>query len=159
MVGKPAEAQLLAQTLLHKIEMTKQETANLLPRPLVYIEEWDEPMITAIKWFSQLVELCGATVLFRSQSQEGTLAAARVVEWSDVRRFNPDIMLACWCGKALDRQKVLMRPGAQEIKAIAQDWLLELDPAVFLQPGPAPIVAGIDVLSAIFKRWRDAQTT
>lgn len=154
LVGRQEQALVLCRELTEKMQVARRFAATMVRRPRVYIEEWDDPMITGIRWFSELVELCGGEVLFRQHSQAGILARERTVEWDEVRRLNPDIMLACWCGKPLARESVLARPGANEIKAIAGKWLLELDPAVFLQPGPAPILEGIDQLIAIYRRWQ-----
>jgi iron complex transport system substrate-binding protein len=56
----------------------------------------------------------------------------------------------CWCGKKFDDNILKTRAGWERISAIRNNKVFELDPAIFLQPGPAPILAGIDILLDIF---------
>src|SRR5688500_3874701 len=42
-----------------------RDAASRFPRkPRVYFEEWDEPMISGIRWVSELVEIAGGEVVF-----------------------------------------------------------------------------------------------
>ena len=41
-----------------------QSAAQLPRRPRVYFEEWDEPMISGIRWVSELVEAAGGVDMF-----------------------------------------------------------------------------------------------
>ena len=40
------------------------QAATLSRRPRVYFEEWDEPMISAIRWVSELIDLAGGEDVF-----------------------------------------------------------------------------------------------
>jgi iron complex transport system substrate-binding protein len=69
-------------------------------RPCVYFKEWDSPMITGIKWVSELVEIAGGTDVFSALSSNEA-ATDRIVTSSDVIEAAPDIIVASWCGKKL----------------------------------------------------------
>ena len=38
-------------------------------RPRVYFEEWDEPMISGIRWVSELIEIAGGIEVFPDRSR------------------------------------------------------------------------------------------
>jgi iron complex transport system substrate-binding protein len=144
------EGDKLITRLLQKIAYAKKFTKSLQYRPKVYFEEWDEPMISAIKWVSELIELCGG-VDINKQKSTGTLAKDRFVSHSDIIRANPDIIFGCWCGKKVKIQSIKTREGYSQINAVKNNQVFELSPEIFLQPGPAPILDGIDILIKYFK--------
>ena len=53
-------------------------------------------------------------------------------------------MAFCWCGKKTDFESVAKRTDIEKTKAWNNKRLIELDPTIFLQPGPAIILEGID---------------
>jgi iron complex transport system substrate-binding protein len=121
-------------------------------KPKVYFEEWDEPMISAIAWVSELIEYCGGKPIFKEKTY-AKMAQGRIVESSEVITANPDLILACWCGKDVDLDAIYQRPGWEKIKAVKNQQLYVVPPEVFLQPGPALFEAGIDQLIKIFQQW------
>lgn len=125
-------------------------------RPRVYLEEWDEPMITGIKWFAELATTAGADVVFVKKS-EGSLANQRFVSSQEVIASNPQIILACWCGKKVDLNAIKSRPGWDQIEAVQKDQVYELEPEIFLQPGPALFKDGLEILTQLFEKWSENQ--
>jgi len=146
MVGASDKGKNLVQKLKDKLKKTEGHQKKEIK---VYFEEWDEPMISAIRWVSDLITHVGATDIFRDKSK-GSLAKERFVTSDDVIKANPDIIFGCWCGKKVKTDLIKNRPGWENINAIKSDRVFELDPAIFLQPGPAPILAGLDILISIF---------
>ena len=95
MVGASDKGKKLVQSLNKKLEDSK----GIIKKPLkIYFEEWDEPMISGIRWVSDLITHLGGVDIFRDQSK-GSLAKERFVTSDDVIRANPDIIFGCWCGK------------------------------------------------------------
>ena len=129
--------------------LARQKAEQRTSRPRVYIEEWDDPMITGIQYFSELVELCGGENIFKNLSF-GNLAKDRFVDWGDVVAESPDIILACWCGKKVNLADFSQRDGSETIAAIRNNRVIELAPDIFLQPGPALFESGIEILTQIF---------
>ena len=73
--------------------------------PKIFFEEWDDPIITGIKWVSELVEIAGGIDIFKSYSSKPN-AIDRIIKNSDqVVYANPDIIFASWCGKKLNKDK------------------------------------------------------
>lgn len=152
MVGQQEKAQRYVETCLHKIELERKVNHHKSLRPKVYLEEWDSPMITGIHWFSELVELCGGAPVFTEKSR-GVLAQDRFVTTDEVIQASPEIILACWCGKKVDRESFSKREGWDAIPAVQGQAIHELAPEIFLQPGPALFESGIDELKDLFKKY------
>ncbi len=124
---------------------TQDRSSKLAYKPRIYFEEWDEPMINAIKWVSEIFEICGGVNIFPEKSQ-ASMARDRYVTSEEVIKQNPEMIFICWCGKKADLELVKNRQGWNKIDAIQNNQIFELDPAIFLQPGPAPILAGLNVI-------------
>jgi iron complex transport system substrate-binding protein len=154
MVGEGEKSREFITKLEQKMNWAASVAKNLKKHPKVFIEEWDEPKIAGIRWFSELVELCGGIDIFRERSHAGSLAAERFATNEEVVSANPDIILACWCGKNVDIDSIKARPGYSDISAIKNGQVLELPPEIFLQPGPALFMDGIDQLISIFSDYQ-----
>jgi iron complex transport system substrate-binding protein len=120
-----------------------RDKAKAFPRrPRVYFEEWDEPMISAIRWVSELIEIAGGedvlAELSRSQSASG-----RIHDGSEVMRRKPEVILGSWCGKKFRPERVASRPGWQDLPAVREHQLFEVKSADILQPGPAALTDGL----------------
>jgi len=122
-------------------------------RPSVYFEEWYDPLISGICWVSELIEIAGGVEAF-PEFRNAALAKDRIIENPEiVVQRNPDIMLASWCGKKFKLKKVLQRSGWKEIRAIQNQQVFAIDSAVILQPGPASLSQGLEMMHQIFKNW------
>lgn len=144
LVSEEAKAIALVQTYRKKIKNIKK----LENAPKIYLEEWDEPMISGIRWFSELFELFGATDIFSKESK-GSLAKERFIKANDVIEKNPDYIFACWCGKKVNIESIKTRTGFEKITAVKNNNIIELEPEIFLQPGPALFESGIDVIQEL----------
>jgi iron complex transport system substrate-binding protein len=127
--------------------------AEALPhRPRVYFEEWDEPMISGIKWVSELIEATGGVDAFPMLAMNKN-AKDRIVSAADVIAAAPDIIIGSWCGKKFVPAKVTARPGFAQIPAVRDGALHEIKSALILQPGPAALTEGLDQLARIVGNW------
>lgn len=153
LVGAVDKASLLVAELEQKIDQTR-DTASYLPRkPRVYFEEWNDPIISGIKWVSELIEIAGGEDCFADLA-EFRLAKDRVIHDSaEIIRRQPDIIIGSWCGKKFQPEQLLARPGWQEIPAVQNGQIHEIKSADILQPGPSAIIHGLKQLQAIIQRW------
>ncbi len=119
-------------------------------RPRVYFEEWDEPMITAIEWVSELIWIAGGRNVFEERAR-GKLAKERFVSREEVIREAPEVVLASWCGKAFDRKAFEGRPGFAGLAAVRAGRVYEVPAPIILQPGPACLTDGLDFLIDVLK--------
>lgn len=146
LVGEEAKAQTLVDNWERKLEETRQKTSAWSYRPKVYFEEWDEPQISAIRWVSELIEVSGGSDIFAERSLS-KLAQGRFCSAEEVVKSQPDIIFGCWCGKRVKLESFAARPGWGEISAIKRHEVHELEPEIFLQPGPALFVDGLRIMT------------
>src|SRR5690606_34332933 len=64
MIGCATKAEALAERLEAGLEDIRASARALPRRPKVYFEEWDEPMISGIRWVSELIEIAGGEDIF-----------------------------------------------------------------------------------------------
>jgi len=122
-------------------------TARPSPKPKVYFEEWDDPMISGIGWVSELVEIAGGEDILPGLRLQQA-AKDRIISPDVVRAAAPDVILASWCGKKVVPDKIRKRPGWNEIPAVRNHRLVEIKSPLILQPGPAALTDGLDAILA-----------
>src|SRR6478735_3760569 len=83
LVGAAEKAEALAVSLEDRLDEARERAAQLRHRPRVYFEEWDEPMISGIKWVSELIEIAGGTEVFPALSRHKN-AKDRIVAASEL---------------------------------------------------------------------------
>ena len=150
MVGAEKRAAEWVDSFQTRIETIRAARSQTSHRPRVYFEEWDEPMISAIHWVSELIAIAGGKNVFADRAA-GMAAKERYVSTEEIIAAAPDIYIGCWCGKPLNRESLNQRPGFAGIPAIRNGRIYEMDPAIILQPGPACLTAGLDALVRIFE--------
>jgi iron complex transport system substrate-binding protein len=120
----------------------------------VYFEEWDEPMISGIRWVSELVEIAGGEECFPELAVE-SLAGNRIIpDGQTVVQRQPDIIIGSWCGKKFRPEQVAARPGWETIPAVKTGQVFEIKSPLILQPGPAALTDGLDSLVHIVRDWQ-----
>jgi len=148
MLGRLVNAQEKASKLIQSYQDKINSISKVKESPKVYLEEWDEPLISGIKWFSQLFELVGAVDIFKDKANQA-LAKNRFITNEEIILKNPDYIFPCWCGKKVDIESIYNRPGFDSINAIKNNNIHELDPTIFLQPGPALFESGIELVQKL----------
>ncbi len=137
LVGAPDAARRLVDEMQRAMEAVHARAVHLSPRPKVYFEEWHDPLISGIGWVGELIEIAGGEDIF--PDVKGTNAPERIVSADEVRRRNPDVIIASWCGKKVNIQSILQRPGWEQIDAVKNQRVHEIKSAYILEPGPAAL--------------------
>jgi iron complex transport system substrate-binding protein len=115
------------------------------PKPKVYFEEWDDPLISGIGWVSELIEIAGGEdALPKLRLQQA--AKDRIISPDAVRDAAPDVILASWCGKKVVPDRIRQRPGWSDIPAVRNNRIVEIKSTIILQPGPAALTDGLDAI-------------
>ena len=156
LVGASDKANALASELAGRVDAVRAKSAHLFQRPRVYFEEWDEPMISGIRWVSELIEAAGGIDIFPQLAVRKN-AKDRIVTADQVIAAAPDIIIGSWCGKKFVPEKVAARPGFAAVPAVATGFLREIKSALILQPGPAALTDGLDALTRIIHEWVESQ--
>ena len=155
LVGAAEKGVQLIQQLEAGLAEIRAAAGSFPRKPKVYFEEWDEPMISGIRWVSELVEIAGGEDVFSAQSHSQG-ASGRIIPTADlVLEKNPEVILGSWCGKKFRPERVAARPGWQEITAVKNGELHEIKSADILQPGPAALTDGVRQIYEILRRFSD----
>ncbi|MGZ6034457.1 MAG: ABC transporter substrate-binding protein [Myxococcaceae bacterium] len=148
LVGRGEEADALANRLGAGLARHADAAAALSRRPRMFFEEWHEPLISGIRWCSELLELVGGVdVCVESRASQG--AQGRIFTPEEVARRDPEGVVASWCGRKARPEKIRGRPGWAAVRAVVDDQLYEIKSSVILQPGPAALTEGVQQLARI----------
>ncbi len=153
LVGAADKAQAYAARLRAHVDAVRERAAKLPRRPRVYFEEWDSPMISAIRWVSELVGIAGGDDIFPERAAASLGRERIVAEAREVVRAAPELIIGSWCGKKFRPEQVAARPGWDAVPAVRDGELHEIKSPLILQPGPAALTDGLDALHAIVERW------
>jgi len=109
-----------------------------LPRPRVYVEIWNDPLMCASPWVAELVDIAGGQPVPGGRS-------GRVSE-QEILSADPQIIVVAWAGiPQPELHKVMQRPGWQQVEAIRTGRVLAVDEMAINAPGPN-LVRGAELL-------------
>ena len=155
LIGREAEARALIQDMQDEVRQIREFSSIWPDRPSVYFEEWPDPLIAGIRWVSELIEMAGGNDVFPELREKGS-AADRVVDPGEVVRRDPKIIVASWCGKKLEPERIRSRPGWDRVSAVRENRIYELDGADILAPGPS-VMVGLRRLHEIVQGYMQAR--
>jgi iron complex transport system substrate-binding protein len=142
-VGAPEKGRELVSQLEEGLERIRAAAASFPRRPRVYFEEWHDPLISGIRWVSELIEIAGGEDIF-PEFRGAALARDRTLSGPEmVLEREPDLMLASWCGRKFRLDYVEKRPGWKEAPFVREGRVREIDSSTILQPGPAALTDGV----------------
>ena len=152
-MGIRDRADAYADELARGLEVAAATGARRAVRPRVYFEEWYDPLITGVRWVSELIELCGGEDVFREHRVFPGAKEHILADPLEPVRRDPDILVASWCGKMFKPEQVRQRPGWATFRPILDGEMHEIESAVILQPGPAALTDGVASFMRIFDAW------
>jgi len=151
LVGCSEQASALVDDFARNLDEARQAAKALPFRPRVFFEEWPDPIITGIRWVSEIIEAAGGTDVF-SEMRDKPLAKDRVVTPEEVLERKPDLYLASWCGRKFRRDTALSRPGFADAPFARPGRIVEIPSSIILQPGPACLTEGLRAVQAEIQR-------
>jgi iron complex transport system substrate-binding protein len=141
-VGVSDKGEALAHELEAGLEAIREAASRWSRRPRVFFEEWDEPLISGIRWVEELVEIAGGEPVF-PDLRHAKLAKGRIVSPEQVIAAAPEVIIGSWCGKPVRPARIAGRPGWDRIPAVRNGHIYEVKSAHILQPGPAALTDGV----------------
>jgi iron complex transport system substrate-binding protein len=154
-VGVADKGEALARELEAGLQRIREEASRFPRRPRVFFEEWDDPLITGIRWVEELVEIAGGEPIFPDR-RYAKLAKDRIVSADQVMAAAPDVIIGSWCGKPVRPERIASRPGWDRIPAVRNGHIYEVKSALILQPGPAALTDGVRQIHALLQRYLSA---
>ena len=156
LVGCQAQAEDLAARLEGDLDRIRIAASSFPERPRVFFEEWDDPLISGIRWVEELVEIAGGRPIF-PEFADARLAKDRIVDPAEVARRDPQVVFASWCGKKVNKDRIRSRAGWNAVSAVRDDRIYEIKSTYILQPGPASLTEGVQQLHAILMKETTAR--
>jgi len=115
------------------------------PRPRVLALEWLDPPYVPGHWVPELIDLAGGDLLAGTARQPSYR-----MEWSELRKLNPDVLLIMPCGFDLHETRREAERYDTELRALGGRVHLLDASSYFSRSGPR-VVDGLEILaSAIF---------
>jgi len=154
LVGAVQRTDALVGELARRVDDVRERNGRIADKPLVYFEEWYDPIITGIRWVAELIEIAGGRECFPEKSRASLGKDRIVADPMEVVARDPDIVIGSWCGRRFRPESVAERPGWADVKAVRGGHVHEVKSAIILQPGPAALTDGLDALVEIVEHWR-----
>ena len=151
LVGCQSDAERLAGALESDLDGIRASAARFPSRLRVFFEEWDDPLISGIRWVEELVEIAGGVPIFPELATAG-LGRDRIVAAAEVARRDPEVIIASWCGKKVKKTAIRGRPGWQSVAAVRDGRIFEVKSTYILQPGPASLTEGVRQVHTLLAR-------
>ena len=148
MVDASAKAAALVEELRRGLASIASAAAAFSRRSRVFFEEWNDPLISGIRWVEELVEIAGGAPVFPELRLEHD-AVKRIVTPERVLAADPEVIIASWCGRRVNKAAIAARPGWDLIAAVRHGQIHEIKSANILQPGPAALTDGVRQLHSI----------
>ncbi len=158
--GALERAERLISALRARVERVRERTDALAleERPRVLALEWLDPLYVGGHWVPELIELAGG------EPPNPAGEPSYEIDWPDVERFNPDVIVLMPCGfsveRALEELDVLRDyEGWEELRAVKNgEVYLTHGSYYFNRPGPR-LVTGLEILAKILhpERFRDVK--
>ena len=149
LAGSAEKGERLAGELEAGLDRIRERAAELPRRPRVYFEEWYDPLISGIRWVSELIEIAGGEDCF-PEYRDASLAKDRIIADPDeVVRRAPDVIIGSWCGRKFRPERVAARENWAEVPAVTGGHVHEVKSSLILQPGPAALTDGVEALQRI----------
>jgi len=141
----------LIERLRGDLALIADSAARFPRRPRVFFEEWMDPLISGICWVEELVEIAGGEPVF-PHLRESHAATGRIVDSKNVAAANPEVVIASWCGRKVNKEAIRNRQGWANVSAVRSDHVYEIKSTYILQPGPASLTEGVRQLHSILAR-------
>ena len=147
LLGRIAGHEKQAQQALHELRARLAPVKSSAPRPRVYFEEWNDPLVSGICWVSELIERAGGSDAF-ADLRTKRAALERVISPEQVAAADPDIIIASWCGKPVEPKQIAGREGWKNLRAVRSNRIHEIASEDILQPG-FRLAFGYDLLKQL----------
>jgi iron complex transport system substrate-binding protein len=147
-VGAEERAKKLIDEMQAEMDLIRESASRFPRRPLVFFEEWNEPLISGIRWVEELIEIAGGSSLY-PELRERKNAPDRILNPLDVASRMPEVDIASWCGRLVQKKLILGRAGWQQVPAVLGGHVYEVKSSYILQPGPAALTEGLRQLHLI----------
>jgi iron complex transport system substrate-binding protein len=139
-IGRVREAANLVYSNRERLAKLRKKVAGVPTRRVVFLE-WTDPLFCGGHWVPEMITLAGGEDPLGRAGEDSVR-----MDWENVLKANPEMIIVSPCGYRLDRSVELARkmprvPGVQMYAVDAN--------AYFARPGPR-VIEGVELLAHLF---------
>jgi iron complex transport system substrate-binding protein len=139
-IGRTQEAEGLLRSNEERLRRVREAVAGAPRRRVVFLE-WTDPPFCAGHWVPEMISAAGGEDPLGRPGRDSVR-----MDWDDVRKAEPEVIIVSPCGYRLERAIEL----ARELEPLAGAELYAVDAnAYFARPGPR-VVEGVELLAHVF---------
>lgn len=161
-LGAPERGIEVVENLRERVTRVRERAAEAMFRPRTVLLEWIDPPFCGGHWNPELVEIAGGEEMLGQTGEP-----SRRVEWEEVVRARPQVLVLACCGFTTGRtlkdlELLKSFPGFAELPAVKSRRVYVADgSAYFARPGPR-IVDSLEMLAEmlhpdLFRDWFPAR--
>ncbi|MFC6861994.1 cobalamin-binding protein [Halomicroarcula sp. GCM10025817] len=148
-IDEPARATELVADLRDRVAAVERTAAGVTEAPSVAVLDWLDPVMVAGHWIPELVELAGGRY---GMAERG--AHSRPREWTEVREYDPDVLVAAPCGFDVAQTTEHLadltdRPGFDDLRAVREGRAHVMDGHHFVNRSGPRLVETLEYLAAL----------
>jgi len=139
-IGRTDEAESLLRDHEERLAKVRAAVAGAPTRRVVFLE-WTEPLFCGGHWVPEMISLAGGNDPLGRPGEDSVR-----MNWDDVARAEPEMIIVSPCGYRLERAVEL----ARKLPRISDAAVYAVDAnAYFARPGPR-VVEGVELLAHLF---------
>jgi iron complex transport system substrate-binding protein len=139
-IGRHDEAESLVRDHDERLGKVRAAVAKAPTRRVVFLE-WTEPLFCGGHWVPEMISLAGGEDPLGRPGEDSVR-----MDWDDVAKAKPEMIIVSPCGYRLDRAAEL----ARKMPRISEATIYAVDAnAYFARPGPR-VVKGVELLAHLF---------
>ena len=123
---------------------------NKMPMKRVSLLEWIDPIYNCGHWIPFQIAQAGGVDMLSNPGGDSI-----VISWDKIKRYDPEVMIIAPCGFPVDRagkevHLLAEKEGWSGVRAVNTGSVYLCDFDLFTQPSASTLVAGIELLAALF---------
>jgi iron complex transport system substrate-binding protein len=139
-IGRAEEAESLVRAHDERLARVRKAVAGAPTRRVVFLE-WTEPLFCGGHWVPEMISLAGGSDPLGRPGEDSVR-----MDWDDVAKVQPEMIIVSPCGYRLERAAEL----ARQLPKISDATVYAVDAnAYFARPGPR-VVEGVELLAYLF---------
>ena len=148
-VGRDDRAAELVAALRDRVAAVETTAARAETTPRVAVLDWLDPVMVAGHWVPEMVEMAGGTY-----GMEESGAHSRPREWSHVREYDPEVLVAAPCGFDVAQARENLadltgRPGFDDLTAVREGRAHVMDGHHYINRSGPRLVDTLEFLAAL----------
>ncbi|MFC7019841.1 MULTISPECIES: cobalamin-binding protein [Haloarcula] len=148
-IDEPERATDVVADLRERVGAVEQTAAGATETPTVAVLDWLDPVMVAGHWIPEMVALAGGRY---GMAERG--AHSRPREWAEVRKSDPDVLVAAPCGFDVAQTTgnladLTDRPGFDDLRAVREGRAHVMDGHHFVNRSGPRLVETLEYLAAL----------